>query len=169
MQNNLRNCTGSFRSSKVFAFWRVLDGFSSLTLAFSEDNSTLTSSSDEAAPVERASHLIYAIYCYVSVTGGIKIFDEAVPAYISRNIHGSSAADWLQQITGKRKLNNMYRSQPKRNPPAFDNIIYFLFGSVPRLNIALHSNLFDCNVSNMDLRTIYFEPKSRQKNHDFPV
>lgn len=80
----------------------MLDGFSSLTLAFSEDNSTLTSSSDEVAPVERASHLIYAIYYYVSVTGGNEIFDEAVPAYFSRNIHGSSAADWLQQITDKR-------------------------------------------------------------------
>ena len=141
----------------------MLDGFSSLTLAFSEDNSTLTSSSDEVAPFERASHLIYAIYYNVSVTGGNEIFDEAVPAYFSRNIHGSSAADWLQQITDKRKLNNMYRSQPKRNPPAFDSITYFLFGSVPRLNIALNSNLFDCNVSNMDLRTIYFEQKTRKK------
>ena len=125
--------------------------------------SDINFSLDEVAPVERASHLIYAIYCYVSVTGGNEIFDEAVPAYFSRNIHGSSAGDWLQQITGKRKLKNMCRSQPKRNPPAFDNITYFLFGSVPRLNIALQSNLFDCNVSNMDLTRVYFEQKSRKK------
>ena len=128
----------------------MLDGFSSPTVAFSEDNSTLTSSFDEVAPVERTLHLIYTIYSDVSLTGGNEIFESAVPAYISRNIHGSSAGDWLQQVTGKRKLNNVCRSQRTRNP-AYDNTLYFLFRSFRRLNIALHSNLFGCNVSNIDL------------------